>query len=366
MTLPNPEGISAPRCPACAAALPPNNPQFCIECGTPLTAGAPTIRLASEPVAAVGTPTVRLGNARVPQAVLGGTIRLPTAGAIPPGLWFLEQPPGADDVVAVYAPLRAVVGGWSGLLGGDWQPGEGQPGVEGGRSTFLFEASRTWFPAPDCGGGLLLHITIRAQAEADIGRSRRGFRYRSHYDPPMEVADAWWTDAGGRAWVEAPLPRIQLMAPPRIARVSDYDESIRVLPAAEAMAAAREGRLQDRCHLLSERQERTPAGRGLALGIAGGIPLLRWLFSDQRPAYHVQLTNPLVCGWDEWQALQSTIRAEARGYGLDMDSDAVVEWWLDRKEHDSLVLDGAKQRYSHQRVVIAFRRAQIIRVEEEA
>ncbi|GAB4196087.1 MAG: zinc ribbon domain-containing protein [Roseiflexaceae bacterium] len=363
MTPTSSDPATAARCPACEAALPSNNPQFCIECGAALVAGAPTIRLASELVPAVGTPTVRLGNARVPQAVLGGTIRLPTAGAIPPGLWFLEQPPATDDVVAVYVPLRAVVGGWSGLLGGDWQQGEGEYGSEGGRAVFVFEAQRPWFPAPGCGGNLLLQVKIRAQAEADIGRSRRGFRYRSHYDPPMEVADAWWTDAGGSKQSGVPLPRIQLMAPPRVARVSDYDEAIRILPAEQAVAAAREGQLHDRCHLLSERQERTPAGRGLVLGIPGGLPLLRWLFNDQRQGYHVRLANPLVCSWAEWRALQPTIQAEARGYGLDMDSDAVVEWWLDRKEYDGLVLDGVKERYNYQRVAIAFRRSQVVKIE---
>lgn len=350
-------------CPHCGAQLPATDPHFCVECGRPLGESAATQRLEEPPTSpsSAGRPTVRLSNASVPQSVLGGTMRLATTGAIPPGMWFLEQPPGPEDVVAVYAPLRAVVGGWSGQIGAGWRPLTGEPLQGSGRATFAFETSRVWFAAPGAAQGLHLRVQIRAQAEADLGRTRRGFRYRSHYDPPMWIADAWWCEPRSGARHSAPVPRIQLMAPPRIPRVSDFDEEIRSLPAEQAAAQARLGRLPDPCVLLRPRQQRTPAGRGLLLGVER-VSLLRRLFAAPAPRFYVQIQTPLVCAWRAWQELRPRIQAEAQGYGLDMESDAVVEWWLDRQGHDSLVLQGWPDQPSYTDVVIAFRRQQIIAV----
>jgi len=349
-------------CPHCGAELPPTDPQFCVECGGALGAGAPTLRLEEPPLpSSAGVPTVRLSNAGVAQSVLGGTMRLATAGAIPPGMWFLEHLPGPEDVVVVYAPLRAVVGGWSGLLGGGWRAVSSGPSEGSGTAGFVFEASRVWFGAAGAAQGLQLRVLIRAEAEADLGRRRRGFRYRSHYDPPMRVADAWWFHPRTGARHEAPVPRIQLMAPPRVPRVSDFDEEIRSLSAQEAAALAKQSRLPDPCVLLHDRQQRTPAGRGLLLGVER-VSLLQRLFSAPAPRFYVLVQAPLVCRWRAWQELQPRIQAEAQGYGLDMESDAVVEWWLDRQGHDSVVLQGWRPARGYTDVVVAFRRSQILSV----
>lgn len=353
-------------CPHCGAQLPANDPHFCVECGKPLGEGTLTQRLGQAPVApsSAGHPTVRLSNATVPQSVLGGTMRLATTGAVPPGMWFREQPPGPEDVVAVYVPLRAVVGGWSGQTRAGWRAVTGATAPDAGLTTFVFESSRVWFAAPGAGQGLHLHVQIRAQAEADQGRTRRGFRYRSHYDPPMWIVDAWWFDPQSGARQTTPAPRIQLMAPPRIPRVSDFDEQIRRLPAEQAAALAKQGHLPDPCVLLHPRQQRTPAGRGLLLGVER-VSLLRRLFAAPAPRYYVQLQAPLVCHWRAWQELRPRIQAEAQGYGLDMESDAVVEWWLDRQGHDGVVLQGWPRIRGYADVVIAFRRQQIIAVRKD-
>ena len=101
-----------------------------------------------------------------------------------------EHPPGRDDVVAIYPPLRAVVGGWSGLVGKGWRAGAEGATADGTRMTFRFETSREWFPAPGCGEDLRLHVNMLAQAEADEGRTRRGFRYRAHHDPRLRTHPA--------------------------------------------------------------------------------------------------------------------------------------------------------------------------------
>jgi hypothetical protein len=306
---------------------------------------------------------VQLPNARGEQSVIGGTIKLPTSGAIPPGLWFQDQPPGVDDVIAIYAPLRAVVGGWSGLSGAGWQPSPDGPALaEGTRMIFRFETEREWFPASGYGLGMRLHIRLLAQSDAAEGRTRRGFRYRAHHDAPMEVVAVWWTDPVTRERVERPVPQIQIMAPPRARRISDYDEEIVTMPAADAEAWARQGEIHGRFQLLYDSQQRTPAGRGLPLAevSAPWLPL-RLLGQPAPPAaqYRVQAFRPLIISWKDWRKLQTRIRAEARGLGLDLGTDLVVEWWLDRQGHDCVVFEDAKRQYGHQRVVVAFRRAQI-------
>lgn len=356
-----PEPAPTRLCPHCGADLPPSNPRFCIDCG-----GALDPNGAEEPPAiaipATTGPTVRLGNARVEQSVIGGTIRLASSGAIPPGLWFQDALPGPEDIVAVYAPLRAVVGGWSGLVGAKWQRSKTAPSAIGTRTLFRFEAEQVWFPASGYGQGLKLHVRILAQSEADEGRSRRGFRYRAHYDPPMEVDESWWADDAGRR-VERAAPQIQLMAPPRIPRVSDYNEAIRWMPAANAEAWARAGQLPGRFQLLNTAQQRTPAGRGLPLADLSARWLPLRLLSRPAQTWCVQALHPLICRLSEWPALEQRIRREARGLGLDMGTDLEVEWWLDRQGHDCVVLEDARRLYGHQRVAIAFRRAQVVACE---
>jgi hypothetical protein len=350
--------VKPPRfCRHCGAALPATQPRFCIECGGAIGAGQPAAAPDAPPAP---TPTVRLPNARVAQSVIGGTIRLPTSGAIPPGLWFQDQPPGPDDVVAVYAPLRAIVGGWSGLSGMGWRP-SAQPQANGTRMIFCFETRREWFPAAGCGDGLRLQVQLQAQSEAEEGRTRRGFRYRAHYDPPMEVAAAWWLDPATGARSDRVLPQIQIMAPPRVRRVSDFDEPIATMAERDAEAWAREGQVHGQFGLLYESQQRTPAGRGLPLAEVGTSWFPLRLIKRSAPIYRVQAFHPLACRWDAWQKLQAQITSEARGLGLDLDTDLVVEWWLDRQGHDSLILDDVKSLYSYQRVLIAFRRSQIAR-----
>lgn len=346
--------VARPRfCRHCGAALPPNAPQFCIACGEAV--GAP----ASGPPA---EPTVRLPNARVDQHVLGGTIRLPTSGAVPPGLWLHEEPPGPDDAVAVYAPLRAIVGGWSGLSGAGWRRNdELSQSADGAGRIFQFDTTRDWFPAAGRGQGLRLAIRLRAQAEAEQGHERRGFRYRAHHDPPMEVAEARWRDPVTGEPCDRPLPQIQIMAPPRVRRVSDYDERIEEMPAPDAAAWAREGAIHDLFELLRASQQRTPAGRGLPLGEFGPVSWLSRAIGLPRERYHVQAFHPLICRWPDWRKQRRQIQDEARGLGLDLGTDLVVEWWLDRQGYDCVVFEEARPLYGHQRVAIAFRRSQIVR-----
>jgi hypothetical protein len=349
-------------CRHCGAALPPSAPRFCIECGGTIGRGAlPADPEPAPKVIARAAPTVRLPNARVEQSVIGGTIQLPTSGAIPPGLWFQDEPPGPDDVAAIYAPLRAIVGGWSGLSGMGWQPAE-QPAIASGtRMTFRFETRREWFPAAGCGRGLRLQVELLAQAEAEEGRTRRGFRYRAHHDPPMEVAAAWWLDPATGARSDRPLPQIQIMAPPRVPRVSDYEEPIAAMPESDAEAWAREGAIHGLFKLLNDAQQRTPVGRGLPLVESGALwfPLRLLGRTSPDPVYRVQAFHPFICRWGEWRQVQSRMRAEARGLGLDLETDLVCEWWLDRQGHDCVIFEDAKPLYGHQRAAIAFRRSQI-------
>ncbi|HEU5086691.1 MAG TPA: zinc ribbon domain-containing protein [Roseiflexaceae bacterium] len=339
-----------PGCATCGADL-PAGARFCIECGEP---------------AAAGTATVRLANARVAQSVIGGTIKLPNSGAFPPGIWPHEPLPGEGDVVAVYAPLRAVVKGWSGLVSLGWkQVDRSIPEHAEAGTLYRFECVRDWFGAPGAARGLHLRVRIRALAEAEPGRTRQGFRYRTYHDAPMEVAEAWWHDPHSGRRQDFPVPEIQIMAPPRVARVSDADEQIQIAPRADALAWAREGKFADILHLPRNVQQRTPVGRGLVLGVAGSADLFRRLFGSMRDAYVMQVFQPLVINLQAWPRLQQQIQSEAAALGLDMDSDAVVEWGLDRRGHDCVLFEGAYRRYNYERVLIAFRRSQIARVEGE-
>lgn len=301
---------------------------------------------------------MRLANANVPQAVIGGTMRLPSSGAVPPGLWMCAQAPGPDDVVAIYAPLRAIVGGWSGLQGKGWQQvGQRVDPYDPKQTLFRFETRREWFAASTYADGLRLVVIIHAESSSVEGRQRHGFRYQAHHDAPMEVHEAWWQDAAGRR-IEQALPQIQLMAPPRVPRISDFDESIQQLGAASAERWAREGQVYGVYELLNPIQQRTPAGRGLVLRETGGFFDLFSKAVSKR--YRVQLKRPLSMRLPEWKKQQKKIRAEARGVGLDLETDVVIEWWLDKQDYDGMLLSDTQALYGHNRVVIVFRRAQLV------
>lgn len=349
-------------CQHCGAALPSAEANFCIECGRPVADGVPDDTGA--PVSSAGVPTVRLSNAQVEQTVVGGTVKLPSSGAFPPGIWQLAEPPGPDDIVAIYAPLRAIVGGWSGLSGAGWQPDAAAPALARGTAMlFRFVCEREWFARPGGAGGLRLRARIQAEAEAAEGHARRGFRYRVAHDPPMQIVAARWIDLAGRERRDLPLPQIQLMAPPRIPRVSDFAEAIRVLPAPEAHVWAQRGAERGVFRLLHTAQQRTPAGRGLPLVGEGLGARLSRLFGRGETRYRVQLQRPLVCRWPEWPEWISQMRAAGRDLGLDFEADSVIEWWLDRQGHDGVIFESAQRLYGHDRAVIAFRRSQIARIE---
>ncbi|GIV89712.1 MAG: zinc ribbon domain-containing protein [Chloroflexus sp.] len=351
-------------CPRCGAPLPPGNPRFCIECGYPVAAQPEGTPPAPSP-SSVGQMTVRLPNARVVQSVIGGTVKLPSSGAVPPGMWVLDEPPSAQTVVAIYAPLRAIVGGWSGLSGQGWRRDERQA-LAGSRMLFTFLAERVWFPAPGCGGGLQLHVTIAAIAESEEGRERIGFRYCIGDDPPMEVRYAEWRTSDGHPVPNQPLPAIQIMAPPRIPRVSDLNETIRRMSRSEAdrwlVGSVTQGVYQ---LLGGDIQQRTPAGRGLLLVEVVEEEQCNWLqrlFVVTPARYRVRIERPLTVDLTAWNRQVKQIRQEAAALGLDVATDAAIEWWIDRYGYDGVIFTGADQRYRCNQVIVAFRRGQVVRV----
>lgn len=360
--------IVSPRCCGhCGAETPPNNPRFCIACGRELRPAAPADSLPElVPFPATTGPTVRLANAPGAQAVIGGTVKLPTSGAVPPGLWFVDEPPRATDVIAIYAPLRAIVGGWSGLEGLGWRKVEQAWTGDGtSRDLVRFEVEREWFAAPGRLPNARLCVRIAASSFADEGRTRRGFRYRVGADPPMEVVAVWWRHATTRQRLDWPVPDIQIMAPPRVCRVSDYDEPLREMNAREAHTWAMAGVVHGLFHLPNPAQQRTPVGRGLPLVDVTVSAALRRLVGQQQQLYRVRMHNPLIVGAHEWPTLHARIQAEAHELGLDMQTDAVAEWWLDRQGHDGALFEEWWSLFGMGRTAIAFRRAQIARIIEE-
>jgi hypothetical protein len=310
--------------------------------------------------------TVRLPNARVEQSVIGGTVRLPSSGAVPPGLWVQDVPPGPGDVVALYAPLRAVVGGWSGLRGRGWRALGGE--ARGTRMYFRFAAELAWFPAPGCGGGLRLHVQVEARSHAEEGRERHGFRYSLQRNGPMEVLDAAWYDAAGQPAPGWPLPHIQLMAPPRVLRVSDYDDIVANIAAHGGVAWAGDTRAAGMFRSYSANllaQEHTPVGRGITLIPQDPAQPERrgWLLRVLTPStyrYRVRVANPFRCSLAEWSKVYLPhIRSEAQALGLDLEPATAAEWWLDRYGHDAVIFSEAQARYNAAEALIVFRRAQI-------
>jgi hypothetical protein len=283
----------------------------------------------------------------------------------------LDEPPGPNTVLAIYAPLRAVVGGWSGLVGKGWQA-DGSQDQPDGRAIFRFSAAIEWFPAPGCGEGLRLRARIGAESRAQEGRERRGFRYLAHHDAPMSLLESTWVGPDGEVRPAMPLPQVQIMAPPRVPRFSDYDERVTDMPEAEAELWARGGQTTGLHRLFGAyppTQEHTPAGRGVVLTPVGRFEnQLRGLIpqgiikfgSGER--FRVRLERPYTCDLAAWKRQIRQIRAEARDLGMAMEAEPAAEWWLDRNGYDGLILTKTHSRYQTSRAVIVFRRSQIVRV----
>lgn len=373
-------------CPQCGEALPPGGARFCITCGSPVRGPAPAEDDAPDlplgdaasmpeadarrlPAAATG-PTLRLPNAGVAQQVIGGTVKLPSTGAVPPGLWVLDTPPGPDAIVAIYPPLRAVRGGWSGLIGRGWRFTGSE--ADGPKMVFHFVAPVTWFPADGCGAGLSLAVEVAASSRAWEGKERRGFRFGLRRDGPMRVVTALWRDRDGAPLADRPLPQIQIMAPPRVPRVADLDEEPAQLDAREAALWAQGSHAQGAYRLYRDQlmQEHTPVGRGITLvplreGREGGRSWLGRVLSPMLTArYRARVERPLTCPLREWPARLKAIRAEASGLGLDLEPAQAAEWWLDRHGHDGVFFTAAQARYGVERVVIVFRKGQLARIRD--
>ena len=346
-------------CTQCGEALPPNAPRFCVVCGAAVRPGVAQPH-ETQPTFVSSGPTVRLANARVEQAVIGGTIKLASAAAIPPGMWFQNAPPDADQVIAIYAPLRAIVGGWSATTSDGWRK-INQTDTQGGRGLVSFETVREWFPAAGRGANWRLLITIQASSFAEEGRTRRGFTYRAGSDPPMEVCSARWT--GGRG--EAPaLPQIQVMAPPRIKRMSDFYEPIRHMNARDANLWAKAGSVQGVYRLPDTSQQRTPVGRGLPLPELFGGEFLRGITGRMFPPFRVQILRPLLIRIGEWPQIERQIQSDAAKLGLDLGTDAATEWWLDQHGHDGAVFERGAHEFAPVRTAIVFRRSQVVAIQE--
>ncbi|MEF3274582.1 MAG: zinc ribbon domain-containing protein [Chloroflexus sp.] len=345
-------------CPQCGAELPAGNPRFCIECGYAIS----PLSQASFVPSSARSMTVRLANARVEQSVIGGTVQLPSTGAIPPGMWVRDEPPSAQSVLAIYAPLRAVVGGWSGLSGQGWRRSDRQ--AVGSRMMFTFLAERVWFPAPGCGGSLQLHVTIAATAAAQEGQERLGFRYREGDDPPMQIVHAEWRTSTGTPVPQQPIPALQIMAPPRIPRVSDLREEIRVVSRGEADRWITGSVTKGFYQLLGGNvQQRTPAGRGLILSEIAESEQRNWwqrILLLGPTYYRARVERPFTADLNVWNQQVQQIKQEAASLGLDIETDAAVEWWLDRYGYDSVIFTGARRRYQADQVVIVFRRSQLV------
>jgi hypothetical protein len=283
--------------------------------------------------------TVQLPNAGSAQSVVGGTVKLPSSGAVPPGLWFKPELPGPDNIIAVYAPLRAVKGGWSGLTSHGWRRVEREWSGVGTRDRLLFEVERIWFAADGGAAGHQLRVRIGAESQAEEGRARLGFRYQIGRNPPMRVLDATWLDSAQHKQVEISPPQIQLMAPPRVARVSDFAEQIGRLGARAAHEWALAGAVHGVWSLVDFAQQRTPFGRGLRLlelpPRSGMTAQLGGLFETR---YRVRIERPLICDAPALEAVRGQAQEEASALGLDMESDAVIEWWLERHGHDGALL----------------------------
>lgn len=359
-------------CPHCGSALPPGGARFCIACGEAVRGAAGEGDDEPPEAESRGSagPTVRLPNARGEQQVIGGTVKLPVSGAVPPGLWVRDEPPGPEDVVAIYPPLRPIRGGWSGLIGRGWRPAGSE--AAGKQMIYHFRAQVEWFPADGCGGGLRLSAEVAASSRAWEGKERRGFRFGLRRDGPMQITAASWRDGASSPLADRPLPQIQIMAPPRVARVSDLDDAPELLVAPEAALWAQGSQAPGAYRLYRDQivQEHTPVGRGITLiplreGREGGRPWWGRLLPGVLPArYRARVEHPFVCDLAAWHGRLRAIREEARGLGLDLEPALAAEWWLDRYGHDGVMFTAAQGRYNAERVLIVFRRGQLARIKD--
>lgn len=358
-------------CGQCGTTLPQGEPRFCIECGHPVRqviqsasqVAAPAPKAQVVPVA-VGA-TVRLGNANVEQAVIGGTMRLATDQAIPPGLWFRANAPLPSDTIAIYAPLQAIVGAWSGQTSAGWQPVQLDQIIldDRGRRIFSFEIVRTWFPSANCGENLELKVKIGAYSTSKNHETRRGFHYRPGSDSPMSVVEAWWVNSSTGQRIERDLPIIQIMAPPRIPRVSDFQEGFANAKTLGIKPEdwAKQGKLPERFELQNTAQTRTEAGRGLVLLASaryGSGFFSRALSSSL--SYRVLAHNPLIVPPGQWYQFSQRMRNDAKALGLDFGTEFDAEWWLDKHGHDAVVFEPSGRNDQRARRVVVFRRSQVM------
>jgi hypothetical protein len=188
----------------------------------------------------------------------------------------------------------------------------------------------------------------------------------------MSLIEAAWVGPGGEPRPDLPAPQIQIMAPPRVPRVSDYDEHVDSMTAAEAEQWARGSqapgvyRLND---MIIPSQEQTPAGRGIVLTpvgllesqLRGLIPqgLINFGAGDH---YRARVERPYTCDLTAWGQHLKKIRAEARNLGMAMENEPAAEWWLDRNGYDGVIFTRAQARYHADRALIVFRRAQLVRI----
>jgi hypothetical protein len=180
----------------------------------------------------------------------------------------------------------------------------------------------------------------------------------------MEVLKAYWS-RDGSAQRQLPVPQIQLMAPPRVARVSDLPERIAQMDAREADTFARGGSVTGLFRLPNATQLRTPVGRGLVLHeIPPASRFFANLMGRRERIYRVQIKQPLFVKRDQWPQLVERITTDAALLGLDLGSDATIEWWLEREGYDGALFEERAHEYGSGRVAIAFRRAQIVEVIE--
>jgi hypothetical protein len=358
-------------CSQCGESLPEGTPRFCIECGAPVkqpsAPNEPAV-VNAVPQAPVIQPvvgaTVRLSNSNVEQAVIGGTIRLATDQAVPPGLWMHPHAPTPADTVAIYAPLRAIVGAWSGQRSAGWRLVDSQVDEfdDRGRRIFNFEIVRSWFPSPNYGENLELRIKIGAYSTAEAHETRRGFHFHPDRDSPMRVIEAWWVNAITSKRVERPLPIIQIMAPPRIPRVSDFQEGFANAKELGVKPEdwARRGQLPELFTLQNTSQTRTQVGRGLVLDAVrrpGGLFSRPW---SGGLAYRVLAHKPLIILPNQWYPISERMRKDAKALGLDFGTEFEAEWWLDKQGYDAVVFEPSVMGENRVRKVIAFRRSQIM------
>lgn len=153
------------------------------------------------------------------------------------------------------------------------------------------------------------------------------------------------------------------MAPPRIPRVSDYAEMVGRMNAREAETWVRQGEVQGLFRMPNSAQQRTPVGRGIPLLEVSALGALLRFGGAVGRLCRVQMFRPLVCDAATWKRIKQRIVHEAASLGLDMNTDAMIEWWLDREGYDGALFERNAHPYGGGRAAIAFRRNQIALIE---